>query len=121
MDRLCQDCALPLKGRADKKFCDDFCRNNYNNRLKSEDSAVLKRINFILRKNRTILSKLNPKEKAKVQRKKLLTAGFNFDYHTHTYLAQNGNLYVFCYEYGYLAINEEEFLLVKREESLWLS
>ena len=121
MDRLCLDCGTFVKGRADKKFCDDSCRNNYNNRLKLEDNLVLRRVNSILRKNRAILAKLNPKGKTKVSRKKLITAGFNFDYHTYSYSAQNGNTYIFCYEYGYLILNEDSFLLVKREEKLWLT
>jgi predicted nucleic acid-binding Zn ribbon protein len=120
MDRLCLDCGTPVKGRTDKKFCDDSCRNNYNNHLKVEDNLILKRVNGILKKNRAILAQLTPGGKAKVTRKRLLAAGFNFDYHTYSYTAQNGNIYIFCYEYGYLVLNEDSFLLVKREEKLWL-
>lgn len=116
MDRSCLDCGEPLRGRADKKFCDDACRNSYNNNLKSKGDVVLKRINSILNKNRCILAKLNPEGKTKIHRKKLLTALFNFEYHTHNYQTQNGNTYYFCYEYGYLALPDEHFLLVKREE-----
>jgi len=115
MVRSCLDCGNPLKGRSDKKFCDDGCRNNFNNRLKSDDGILFKKINLILKKNRTILAKLNPDGKIKVLKKKILAAGFNFDYFTHHYQTQNGNKYIFCYEFGYLALNEEEYLLVKRE------
>ncbi|MCX2574653.1 hypothetical protein [Pedobacter sandarakinus] len=121
MERICLDCGGPLRGRADKKFCDDGCRNSYNNRLKSQDSLVFKRINLILKKNRTLLSKLNPDGKVKISKRKLLSAGLNFDYFTHTYQTQTGANYKFCYEYGYLELNAEEYLLVKREEKLWLS
>ncbi len=31
----CQQCGKPVKGRIDKRFCDDFCRNAYNNNLKT--------------------------------------------------------------------------------------
>ncbi|RDC56333.1 hypothetical protein DU508_12065 [Pedobacter chinensis] len=120
MERLCLDCGKPVKGRADKKFCDDGCRNNYNNHLKSGDSSVINKINLILKKNRTILANLNPNGKVKVLKKKMLTAGFNFDYHTHTYQTQNGKTYRFCYEYGLLDLSDEEILLVKRDERLWL-
>ena len=27
--KLCLTCNKPVKGRTDKKFCDDYCRNNY--------------------------------------------------------------------------------------------
>lgn len=121
MDRSCLDCGKPLVGRADKKFCDDACRNNYNNHTKSDDTIVIKKINLILKKNRTILAALNPNGKVKTIKKKLASAGFNFEYHTHTYQTQTGNTYHFCYEYGFLFLSEEELLLVKREEKLWLS
>jgi len=116
MERSCLDCGKPVKGRTDKKFCDDLCRNNYNNRLKSGDNPIIRKINLILKKNRTILFKLNPDGKTKITRKKLLSAGFNFDYQTHTYLTQNKNIYIFCYEYGYLQLENDDLLLVKREE-----
>jgi hypothetical protein len=118
MERLCMDCGTALKGRSDKKFCDDLCRSNYNNRLKSEDNSFLKQVNSILKRNRNVLEKLNPDGKTKVTRDKLLKAGFNFSYFTHTYQTQKGTLYHFCYEYGYLVLSKDEVLLVKREENL---
>ncbi|WP_316794816.1 hypothetical protein [Pedobacter agri] len=121
MERSCLDCGKPLVGRADKKFCDDACRNNYNNRTKSDDAIVIRKINLILKKNRNILAALNPTGKVKTMKKKLASAGFNFHYHTHIYETQTGKTYKFCYEYGFLFLGEEELLLVKREEKLWLS
>ncbi|WP_421944556.1 hypothetical protein [Pedobacter sp.] len=115
MDRLCLDCGNPVKGRADKKFCDDLCRNNYNNHIKAEDNAIVKAVNLILKRNRSILSTFNPEGKAKVSRSKLLSAGFNLDYHTGIHQTQSGNTYIFCYEYGYLAINDIDFSIVKKE------
>ncbi|HEY0055852.1 MAG TPA: hypothetical protein VGB63_10880 [Pedobacter sp.] len=117
MDRICLDCSQPLKGRADKKFCDDQCRSNYNNRLKTADSDFVREVNTILRKNRTILQQLNPDGKTKISREKLLSKGFSFSYYTHLYQTQKGNIYHFCYEYGYLKLESEDFLLVKREEN----
>ena len=117
MERICLDCSEPLKGRADKKFCDDQCRSNYNNRLKIEKSDFVKEVNNILRRNRSILQQLNPDGKAKVNKEKLLNKGFSFSYFTHTYQTQKGHVYHFCYEYGYLKLESEDILLVKRDES----
>lgn len=114
-EKICLDCGLALHGRADKKFCNDLCRNNYNNQLNSSSYNFVRNINNILRRNRRILEELNPGGKTKTNRKKLNIKGFDFDYHTHTYQTQNNKVYYFCYEYGYLPLEEDEVLLVKRE------
>ena len=116
MDRFCLDCSGLLKGRADKKYCDDQCRSNYNNRLKADDFDFLKSVNQILKKNRATLMALNPDGKAKIKKELLLRKGFDFTYHTHTYATQKGNTYFFCYEYGYLLLAHDEILLVRRED-----
>ncbi|WP_428330608.1 hypothetical protein [Mucilaginibacter sp.] len=114
-ERNCLDCGTLLHGRADKKFCNDLCRNNYNNQLNSSSYNLVRNINNILKRNRRILEELNPTGKTKTTRKKLVAKGFDFEYHTHSYQTQNGKTYYFCYEYGYLHIDGEEFLLVKRD------
>jgi len=53
MPRLCLACNEPLMGRSDKKFCDDQCRNDYNNKLNSDE-------NNFMRKNRKILKAICP-------------------------------------------------------------
>jgi hypothetical protein len=76
----------------------------------------MRNVNNILRRNRRILEELNPTGKTKVPRKKLVSKGYNFDYLTSVYQTQNGKTYHFCYEYGYLPLDNDEVLLVKREE-----
>lgn len=115
MDRFCLDCSALLKGRSDKKFCDDQCRSSYNNQLKVENNSYLNKLNKILKKNRDILKAENPEARTKVKRETLLRKGFDFNYHTHFYVTQKGKTYIFCYEQGYLLLAHEEVLLVKRE------
>lgn len=107
------DCGRPLHGRIDKKFCDDHCRSSYNNKIKAENNGMIKSVNLILKRNRDILQKLNPEEKTKVSGSKLMASGFNLNYHTHSYVDQEGDTYTFCYEYGYRQLAPDEFLLVK--------
>lgn len=116
MNKLCLECGETIRGRSDKKFCDDQCRSNYNNRLLSENTSVVKQVNSILKKNRQILERHNPEAKTRVKQATLRHEGFNFDYHTHTYETQKGSVYRFCYEYGYLMLEHDLVLLVKREE-----
>lgn len=112
-EKSCLDCNEIIHGRADKKFCNDQCRNNYNNQ-RNIDTPLIRNTNTILRKNRRILEELNPAGKTKVSRKKLLNKGFHFDYVTRLYRTQTNTTYHFCYEYGYLTLNNDEVLLVKK-------
>lgn len=115
-NRLCLDCGEAVKGRSDKKFCDDHCRNSYNNQLNSDATNLVRNINNILRRNRRILSDLVPDGKITVHREKLIARGFNFSYYTHVYTTQKGTKYYFCYELGYLPLDKDMYALVKRRE-----
>ncbi len=113
-EKVCLECGEPLKGRADKKFCDDQCRSNYNNKANSDTTAEMRNINNVLRKNRKILETITPEEgKVKISKTKLHDKGFNFKYFTHTYTTQKGTVYKLCYDYGYLPIENDYFMIVK--------
>ncbi len=116
--RKCPECGEKIIGRADKKFCSDQCRNTYNNRLNSDTSNTVRNINNILRKNRRILQELNKQSgKTMVTKEALLTNGFNFTYHTHTYTTKKGDVYQFCYEQGYLYLDDKDlYLLVENKD-----
>ena len=73
--RKCAECGDKLVGRADQKFCSDNCRNAFNNRQNSDANNLVRNINNTLRRNRRILHDLNPSEKAKTNRDKLLQKG----------------------------------------------
>lgn len=112
--KICLDCGARIKGRADKKFCNDQCRNNFNNGQNSDANARVRNINHTLRKNRRILESFTGRDgKVKISRKALLDRGYDFTYHTHTYRNKDEAVYFFCYEYGYLPLEEDHCLLVK--------
>ncbi len=114
--KTCLACGAPVKGRSDKKFCDDQCRSSYNNSLNSDVSNYMRTVNNILRKNRRILETLNVDGKTKVPKSKLLLKGYNFDYHTNTLHTKAGKTYFFCYEHGFLPIENDWVMLVVRNE-----
>lgn len=117
--RVCPECGDKIIGRSDKKFCSDQCRNTYNNKLNSDATNTVRNINNILRKNRRVLESLNKQSgKTMVARETLLTNGFNFTYHTHTYTTKRGDVYRFCYEQGYLYLDDKNlYLLVANRDS----
>jgi len=116
-EKTCLACNKKLSGRADKKFCNDYCRNSYNNEMKSANSPIVRNINNALIKNRRILEGLlGEEETIKKPKEKFLSQGFQFKYTTHTYTNKKGNTYFFCYEYGYLPLDNDWYLVVRRKE-----
>jgi len=116
-EKTCLACNKKLSGRADKKFCNDYCRNSYNNEMKSANSPIVRNINNALIKNRRILEGLlGGEETIKKPKEKFLSQGFQFKYTTHTYTNKKGNTYFFCYEYGYLPLEGDWYLIVKRKD-----
>lgn len=118
MPNTCLYCGNELKGRSDKKFCDNNCRNSFNNQKNSDINKTMRNINNRLRKNRRILNDLIPvkEDMIKVHRDKLVQEGFNFTYLTHIYTTQKGKNYHFVYDLGYLELDDNWFLIVKRED-----
>ncbi|MBL7810902.1 MAG: hypothetical protein JNL57_01645 [Bacteroidetes bacterium] len=115
----CPECGDKIRGRSDKKFCSDACRNAWNNRQNSDATSVVRNINNALRKNRRILEEVlngHAEGKARIQMKKLAAKGFQFDYFTSIYRTKTGSEYHFCYEYGYLKLDDEHYMVVKREQ-----
>jgi len=114
----CLTCGKLLKGRSDKKFCDDYCRNNYNNQLKSIINNQVRNINNTLGKNRRILESLLPdtEETARTTKEKLSRLGFQFKYVTHLYTTKTGKTYYYCYDHGYLPLDNDWYLIVRRKE-----
>ncbi|MAY23930.1 MAG: hypothetical protein CMC74_14205 [Flavobacteriaceae bacterium] len=114
MERTCPECGEQIRGRSDKKFCSDGCRNAYNNSLNRDSKNLVRTVNNRLRKNYRILTSQNPQEKTKVAKATLLKQGFQFDYFTGTYTTKSGNTYFYLYDQGYLPLENDFYLLVKR-------
>ena len=114
--RECKECGQKLLGRKDQKFCSDYCRNTFNNRLNEDATKYVRRINNILRKNRRILAQLNPSGKVTVDGITLAEEGFNFHYYTNIYKTKTGSVYHFCYEQGYLKLDDDRYMLVHKQD-----
>jgi hypothetical protein len=116
---ICLNCEKPLKGRTDKKFCDDYCRNSYNNQLKASKNNLVRNINNALGKNRRILESFfnGNEETVNIHKDKLLEKGFQFKYITHTLTTiKRNHVYYFCYDLGYMPLDNDWYLLVKRKD-----
>ena len=104
-----------IVGRIDKKFCSDYCRNTYNNKVNKESKNLIRNINNRLRKNYKVLSELNKSGKTKTTRNKLYDKGFDFQLFTSIYTTKTGNTYFYIYDQGYLALDNDFYLLIKKD------
>ncbi|MGJ1236934.1 MULTISPECIES: hypothetical protein [Sphingobacterium] len=115
-EKVCLECGKVIYGRSDKRFCDDACRNAYNNKLNSDQTNLVRNVNNILRKNRRILlDALSGEGMVKIQREKLKRLGFDFKFHTHTFSNNKGQTYSFIYETGYLLLENDWVLIVQKK------
>lgn len=112
---LCLVCNKKFFGRSGKKYCSTDCRISYHNNLNRDSNVFMRTINSILRKNRRILAKSNPKGKRKIHYNQLVDLGFNFSYYTNKYTTKSGNTYIFCYDQGYIELDNHQYALVVRQ------
>jgi hypothetical protein len=100
-----------------KNFVQTSVALAYNNKLNRDETAYMNNVTNILRKNRRVLLELNTTGKTKVSRDKLNDKGFDFNYFTSQYKTKDGTIYNFCYEQGYLPLENNWYLLVVKGES----
>lgn len=120
MTRKCPVCGDPFEGRSDKKFCSVYCKSiNQYNINKGKELSLFKKVDKQLKLNRRILAKYNKAGKATARKEVLLDEGFNSRYFTNYWKNSKGDVYLFCYEYGFLAIKEngkEKYVLIRWQE-----
>ena len=72
-----------------------------------------------LKTNRKILKRYNKSGFTTLRKEKLLDEGFNPKFFTHYWKNQKGQVYLFCYDFGFLEIETEgkkKYLLVEWQE-----
>lgn len=117
MKKTCAECGMAFSGRADKKFCSDYCRATSHNRTRKVILPHIKETNKILVTNRKILEKLNPIGKAKIHKETLLNLGFRFNYCTNIQMIRK-NQYYFCYDYGYRVYHNGYCLIIRKDNKV---
>ena len=107
--KTCLQCSKPITGRLDKKYCNDYCRNSYNNQIKRASDQQIQKVNSLIRKNRRILKTLCPAGKARVSKELLDSMGYNYRFFSGIYWspAPNKLVYFICYDYAFSPLNEE--------------
>lgn len=110
----CLNCQHLLHGRTDKKFCNDYCRNAYNNSLYRDQNNLVRNISAAIKRNRRILQHALGNEPARriYKKSEIAELGFDFGYQTHIKQTPKGNLIFYCFEYGYLITKNDRIKLI---------
>ncbi|MGB0868284.1 MAG: hypothetical protein ACPGSD_01690 [Flavobacteriales bacterium] len=105
----CLNCQKTLIGRADKKYCDVYCKSaiQYKNAL-IHPATRFQWVQNQLKLNRRILKKYNKAGKVVIRKSLLVEEGFNPQYFTNYWKNQKGDIYWFVFEYGFLIKKEKE-------------
>ena len=120
MYKNCLNCGEELFGRADKKYCDLYCKSEHQYiKSKAEPLRLYADIDKQLKHNRKILKKYNKAGLVIIHATVLYKLGFNPNFFTHYWKNNKGDVYLFVYEYGFLKKKEhqiDKYILIKWQD-----
>jgi hypothetical protein len=120
MKKLCPNCNELIKVRIGKIYCNNYCKSNYHyEERKKLDDSLFSKIDKQLKLNRRLLSKFNQSGKSTIRKEKLIEAGFIPKFHTHHWRNQKGEVYYFCFDLGFLELQQSgktKYLLIEYQE-----
>ncbi len=118
----CLECSKEVEGRSDKNFCSNICKSKYHyNNNKSKEGNVFREIDQQLKKNRSILKKYFINGDRILLKDELIALGFVPKYFTHYWKNESGEVYLFCFEFGFLSKTENgvaKYTLMKWKEGM---
>lgn len=106
----CLHCGAPVRGRADKKYCDDMCRSAYHNEKSGHITSVMRETHKLLRRNWKILHRYHCSGRDLVAYMDAHREGFVAEMVTGVVLNERQIQYR-CYEYVF-AIHEDGLLQI---------
>lgn len=109
----CLTCDSIIRGRTDKKFCDDYCRSAYNNKHATTKLSNVRAITNKIIKNRRILEKWATKKRNPVSLYDLLSDGLSLSYATEYIHQPVGNPHIYCFEFGYQLLPGNQCRILK--------
>jgi len=113
MQKNCINCQEKLTGRSDKKFCNEACKNEFNNKASAiRNRAAGTGLYASISKNREVLAGLYANGIREINARDLECFGFNFKSITGVEVPGDGNLKLVCNEFN-LVPQGTKFKIVK--------
>lgn len=98
--KTCLQCERQFRGRADKRYCSDACRAQFNNLQRRVNPSTQQCIHQYLKENHRILQELlQRKNTLQISEMQLTELGFRARYITHWINVHEPPIRFGCYEY----------------------
>src|SRR5690606_4810293 len=114
--KKCPVCKSEVRGRKDKIYCSESCKSSNQYEKRTENESFFMQVDKPLKTNRIILKRFCPTGYTILRRELLHQEGFNPKYFTHYWKNKEGQVYLFCFDYGFLKIGQgdkKKYLLVQ--------
>lgn len=102
MKRVCPECNNEVIGRTDKIFCSVKCKSIHQYEKSQKENTFYFSVDKQLKRNRKILKRYNKSGFTTIRKSVLLEEGFNPKFFTHYWKNQKNDVYLFCYDFGFL-------------------
>lgn len=102
MKRVCPECNNEVIGRTDKIFCSVKCKSIHQYEKSQKENTFYFSVDKQLKSNRKILKRYNKSGFTTIRKSVLLEEGFNPKFFTHYWKNQKNDVYLFCYDFGFL-------------------
>jgi len=102
MKRVCTECNNEVIGRTDKIFCSVKCKSIHQYEKSQKENTFYFSVDKQLKRNRKILKRYNKSGFTTIRKGVLLEEGFNPNFFTHYWKNQKNDVYLFCYDFGFL-------------------
>ena len=112
----CLQCGLPLVGRADKKYCDDGCRNTYHNARMMDANRICRPYHRSLKQNYSLLFEHFNSGQQLVHKDELLMYGFDPKVGTGINLMEDGTLCYGVYDLEYYE-KKDRYILIRKSSN----
>jgi len=116
--KICPICGKDILGRKDKVYCSHVCKSaaHYEDRVRNQQFYY--EVDKQLKTNRKVLKKYNQSGYTTLRKKVLLDEGFNPRFFTHYWKNPKGQVYLFCYDYGFLDLpdKKDKYLIVEWQD-----
>ena len=117
--KICPVCGARVQGRVDKKYCSLKCKNVAQDEKRSMNEQFYLQVDRQLKTNRKILKRYNLSGFTTLRKDVLIQEGFDPKFFTHYWKNAKGQVYLFCYDFGFLdldASGKNKYLIVEWQE-----